>query len=143
MERAWATRMARALPAKHSGSPEDHKRSKPCPLLLSALSLFLYTHRRMAITGDDVSLDQIVPLSKDFMLEEGACWAGWYELLSSGCPATHLCPHCREGGGNGVQYGWDRAVQLLKTFSFSPLPQCPQMVNSTSSVSSPYNLGLC
>lgn len=33
-------------------------------------ALFLYTHRRMAITGDDVSLDQIVPLSKDFMLEE-------------------------------------------------------------------------
>ncbi|ERE85636.1 type II inositol-1,4,5-trisphosphate 5-phosphatase-like protein [Cricetulus griseus] len=33
-------------------------------------ALFLYTHRRMAITGDDVSLDQIVPLSRDFMLEE-------------------------------------------------------------------------
>lgn len=33
-------------------------------------ALFLYTHRRMAITGDDVALDQIVPLSKDFMLEE-------------------------------------------------------------------------
>lgn len=33
-------------------------------------ALFLYTHRRMAITGDDVSLDQIVPISKDFMLEE-------------------------------------------------------------------------
>ncbi|XP_068395656.1 type II inositol 1,4,5-trisphosphate 5-phosphatase isoform X3 [Eschrichtius robustus] len=33
-------------------------------------SLFLYTHRRMAITGDDVSLDQIVPISRDFALEE-------------------------------------------------------------------------
>lgn len=33
-------------------------------------ALFLYTHRRMAITGDDVSLDQIVPLSRDFTLEE-------------------------------------------------------------------------
>nr|XP_058937224.1 type II inositol 1,4,5-trisphosphate 5-phosphatase isoform X4 [Kogia breviceps] len=35
-------------------------------------SLFLYTHRRMAITGDDVSLDQIVPISRDFALEEGS-----------------------------------------------------------------------
>ncbi|KAB1269340.1 Type II inositol 1; 4; 5-trisphosphate 5-phosphatase [Camelus dromedarius] len=34
------------------------------------MSLFLYTHRRMAITGDDVSLDQIVPISRDFTLEE-------------------------------------------------------------------------
>uniref|UniRef100_A0A2K6SLG5 phosphoinositide 5-phosphatase n=1 Tax=Saimiri boliviensis boliviensis TaxID=39432 RepID=A0A2K6SLG5_SAIBB len=38
--------------------------------LLRRLSLFLYTHRRMAITGDDVSLDQIVPVSRDFTLEE-------------------------------------------------------------------------
>uniref|UniRef100_A0A2K6GNC0 Type II inositol 1,4,5-trisphosphate 5-phosphatase n=1 Tax=Propithecus coquereli TaxID=379532 RepID=A0A2K6GNC0_PROCO len=33
-------------------------------------ALFLYTHRRMAITGDDVSLDQIVPISQDFTLKE-------------------------------------------------------------------------
>lgn len=33
-------------------------------------ALFLYTHRRMAITGDDVSLDQIVPVSRDFTLQE-------------------------------------------------------------------------
>ncbi|XP_032102903.1 type II inositol 1,4,5-trisphosphate 5-phosphatase isoform X2 [Sapajus apella] len=33
-------------------------------------ALFLYTHRRMAITGDDVSLDQIVPVSRDFTLKE-------------------------------------------------------------------------
>ncbi|XP_065772177.1 type II inositol 1,4,5-trisphosphate 5-phosphatase isoform X3 [Muntiacus reevesi] len=33
-------------------------------------ALFLYTHRRMAITGDDVSLDQIVPITRDFTLEE-------------------------------------------------------------------------
>uniref|UniRef100_A0A4X1VQZ0 Type II inositol 1,4,5-trisphosphate 5-phosphatase n=1 Tax=Sus scrofa TaxID=9823 RepID=A0A4X1VQZ0_PIG len=33
-------------------------------------ALFVYTHRRMAITGDDVSLDQIVPISRDFTLEE-------------------------------------------------------------------------
>nr|XP_031539913.1 type II inositol 1,4,5-trisphosphate 5-phosphatase isoform X2 [Vicugna pacos] len=33
-------------------------------------ALFLYTHRRMAITGDDVSLDQIVPISRDFTLEQ-------------------------------------------------------------------------
>ncbi|XP_069864877.1 type II inositol 1,4,5-trisphosphate 5-phosphatase isoform X1 [Dipodomys merriami] len=33
-------------------------------------ALFLYTHRRMAITGDDVSLDQIIPVSRDFTLEE-------------------------------------------------------------------------
>uniref|UniRef100_A0A8C5V3G8 phosphoinositide 5-phosphatase n=1 Tax=Microcebus murinus TaxID=30608 RepID=A0A8C5V3G8_MICMU len=33
-------------------------------------ALFLYMHRRMAITGDDVSLDQIVPISQDFTLKE-------------------------------------------------------------------------
>lgn len=33
-------------------------------------ALFLYTHRRMAIAGDDVCLDQIVPVSRDFTLEE-------------------------------------------------------------------------
>uniref|UniRef100_A0A673UV41 Type II inositol 1,4,5-trisphosphate 5-phosphatase n=1 Tax=Suricata suricatta TaxID=37032 RepID=A0A673UV41_SURSU len=33
-------------------------------------ALFLYMHRRMAITADDVSLDQMVPVSRDFMLEE-------------------------------------------------------------------------
>ncbi|XP_004851058.1 type II inositol 1,4,5-trisphosphate 5-phosphatase isoform X2 [Heterocephalus glaber] len=33
-------------------------------------ALFLYMHRRMAITGDDVTLDQIVPVSRDFTLEE-------------------------------------------------------------------------
>lgn len=54
--------------------------------LLPALSLFLYTHRRMAITGDDVCLDQIVPISRDFTLEEGARGDGWYESLSSGLP---------------------------------------------------------
>lgn len=30
----------------------------------------------MAITGDDVSLDQIVPVSRDFTLEEGATGLG-------------------------------------------------------------------
>ncbi|XP_037683598.1 type II inositol 1,4,5-trisphosphate 5-phosphatase isoform X3 [Choloepus didactylus] len=41
-------------------------------------ALFLYTHRRMAIIGDDVCLDQIVPISRDFTLEEvspdGECY---------------------------------------------------------------------
>jgi len=62
-------------------------------LLLPALSLFMYMHRRMAITGDDVSLDQIVPVSRDFTLEEGATRAGRYESLFSGSPG-HVCP-CR------------------------------------------------
>nr|XP_058937231.1 type II inositol 1,4,5-trisphosphate 5-phosphatase isoform X5 [Kogia breviceps] len=43
-------------------------------------SLFLYTHRRMAITGDDVSLDQIVPISRDFALEEVSLDGGVYFL---------------------------------------------------------------
>lgn len=54
--------------------------------LLAALSLFLYTHRRMAITGDDVSLDQIVPVSRDFTLEEGATEGWGYESISYGLP---------------------------------------------------------
>lgn len=51
-------------------------RVRPGLTMLPALSLFLYTHRRMAITGDDVSLDQIVPVSRDFTLEEGATVGG-------------------------------------------------------------------
>nr|XP_058937341.1 type II inositol 1,4,5-trisphosphate 5-phosphatase isoform X15 [Kogia breviceps] len=45
-------------------------------------ALFLYTHRRMAITGDDVSLDQIVPISRDFALEEVSLDGGVYFLGS-------------------------------------------------------------
>lgn len=55
--------------------PSGGHRALSSPLL-PALSLFLYTHRRMAITGDDVCLDQIVPVSRDFTLEEGA-QGGW------------------------------------------------------------------
>ncbi|KAM5248658.1 LOW QUALITY PROTEIN: type II inositol 1,4,5-trisphosphate 5-phosphatase [Ctenodactylus gundi] len=45
-------------------------------------ALFLYTHRRMAITGDDVALDQIVPVSRDFTLEEVSSDGGLYILGS-------------------------------------------------------------
>uniref|UniRef100_A0A8C4GSA0 phosphoinositide 5-phosphatase n=1 Tax=Dicentrarchus labrax TaxID=13489 RepID=A0A8C4GSA0_DICLA len=37
--------------------------------------IFIYTHRRMAITADDVSLEDIIPISLDFVVVEG-------ELLS-------------------------------------------------------------
>lgn len=63
---SWATSTA-------TGPEASGALSSP---LLPALSLFLFTHRRMAITGDDVSLDQIVPVSRDFTLEEGAT-VGW------------------------------------------------------------------
>ncbi|XP_074161302.1 LOW QUALITY PROTEIN: type II inositol 1,4,5-trisphosphate 5-phosphatase [Sminthopsis crassicaudata] len=33
-------------------------------------ALFLYCHRRMAITGEDVSLDKVVPINRNFTLEE-------------------------------------------------------------------------
>ncbi|XP_030074007.1 type II inositol 1,4,5-trisphosphate 5-phosphatase isoform X2 [Microcaecilia unicolor] len=33
-------------------------------------AIFLYTHRRMAITGDDVTLDRIVPITEGFEVEE-------------------------------------------------------------------------
>lgn len=33
-------------------------------------ALFIYSHRRMAITGDDVTLDQIIPISYDFSVVE-------------------------------------------------------------------------
>uniref|UniRef100_A0A8C4F5I7 phosphoinositide 5-phosphatase n=1 Tax=Dicentrarchus labrax TaxID=13489 RepID=A0A8C4F5I7_DICLA len=38
-------------------------------------AIFIYTHRRMAITADDVSLEDIIPISLDFVVVEG-------ELLS-------------------------------------------------------------
>uniref|UniRef100_A0A3Q3RVB8 phosphoinositide 5-phosphatase n=1 Tax=Mastacembelus armatus TaxID=205130 RepID=A0A3Q3RVB8_9TELE len=34
-------------------------------------AIFIYTHRRMAITADDVSLEDIVPISLDFAIVEG------------------------------------------------------------------------
>uniref|UniRef100_A0A8C0YE34 phosphoinositide 5-phosphatase n=1 Tax=Cyprinus carpio carpio TaxID=630221 RepID=A0A8C0YE34_CYPCA len=33
-------------------------------------ALFIYSHRRMAITGDDVTLDEIIPISYDFSVVE-------------------------------------------------------------------------
>lgn len=33
--------------------------------------IFIYTHRRMAITADDVSLEDIIPISLDFAVVEG------------------------------------------------------------------------
>lgn len=33
--------------------------------------IFIYTHRRMAITADDVSLEGIIPISLDFAVVEG------------------------------------------------------------------------
>uniref|UniRef100_A0A665TA62 phosphoinositide 5-phosphatase n=1 Tax=Echeneis naucrates TaxID=173247 RepID=A0A665TA62_ECHNA len=35
-------------------------------------AIFIYTHRRMAITADDVSLEDIIPISLDFAVVEGA-----------------------------------------------------------------------
>uniref|UniRef100_A0A8C2XCU9 phosphoinositide 5-phosphatase n=1 Tax=Cyclopterus lumpus TaxID=8103 RepID=A0A8C2XCU9_CYCLU len=34
-------------------------------------AIFIYTHRRMAITADDVSLEDIIPISLDFAVVEG------------------------------------------------------------------------
>nr|XP_015204289.1 PREDICTED: type II inositol 1,4,5-trisphosphate 5-phosphatase isoform X1 [Lepisosteus oculatus] len=33
-------------------------------------ALFLFTHRRMAITGNDITLDKVVPITEDFVIEE-------------------------------------------------------------------------
>lgn len=33
--------------------------------------VFIYTHRRMAITAEDVSLEDIIPISLDFAVVEG------------------------------------------------------------------------
>lgn len=37
--------------------------------------LFVYAHCRMAITGEDVSLDGIIPISYDFAVVEGTVCA--------------------------------------------------------------------
>lgn len=33
--------------------------------------IFIYNHKRMAITADDVSLENILPISLDFAVVEG------------------------------------------------------------------------
>uniref|UniRef100_A0A672GJM4 phosphoinositide 5-phosphatase n=1 Tax=Salarias fasciatus TaxID=181472 RepID=A0A672GJM4_SALFA len=40
-------------------------------LLKYFTKIFIYTHRRMAITADDVSLEDIIPISLDFAVVEG------------------------------------------------------------------------
>uniref|UniRef100_A0A8C2GBI2 phosphoinositide 5-phosphatase n=1 Tax=Cyprinus carpio TaxID=7962 RepID=A0A8C2GBI2_CYPCA len=40
-------------------------------LFILFFRLFVYSHRRMAITGDDVRLDEIIPISYDFSVVEG------------------------------------------------------------------------
>lgn len=77
MSTAPGTKERVRAPRGFPDGPEGRLDDRPPVLtLLPALSLFLYTHRRMAVTGDDVSLDQIVPISRDFALEEGAT-GGW------------------------------------------------------------------
>ncbi|XP_006007183.1 type II inositol 1,4,5-trisphosphate 5-phosphatase isoform X1 [Latimeria chalumnae] len=39
-------------------------------------AIFLYTHRRMAITGEDISLENIVPITEEFTMEEVTSFRG-------------------------------------------------------------------
>uniref|UniRef100_A0A4W6DHQ3 phosphoinositide 5-phosphatase n=1 Tax=Lates calcarifer TaxID=8187 RepID=A0A4W6DHQ3_LATCA len=42
-------------------------------------AIFIYTHRRMAITADDVSLEDIIPISLDFAVVEGELRVSYQE----------------------------------------------------------------
>lgn len=82
--------------------------------LLPVLRLFLYSHRRMAITGDDVSLDQIVPVSRDFTLEEGATGVEGYESLSLGPLPQGVPAFVYEGWAVGVGVIWGLGCSVAK-----------------------------
>lgn len=49
-------------------------------LVLCARRIFIYTHRRMAITAEDVCLETVLPIAEGFAVEEGTA------------------PRCLEGG---------------------------------------------
>uniref|UniRef100_A0A8D2QGD8 phosphoinositide 5-phosphatase n=1 Tax=Zonotrichia albicollis TaxID=44394 RepID=A0A8D2QGD8_ZONAL len=45
----------------------------PCPSVLlprAALTIYVYTHRRMAITAEDVWLERVIPITDEFAVEE-------------------------------------------------------------------------
>lgn len=88
----------------------------------------------MAITGDDVSLDQIVPVSRDFTLEEGATEGWGYESLSYGLPG-----HFSSCWGWGTRTILGVGCSVAKGLFASP--QYPQMVKSTFLVSGPFSGG--
>lgn len=41
------------------------------PCLLCACRIYVYTHRRMAITAEDVWLERVIPITEGFAVEEG------------------------------------------------------------------------
>lgn len=41
------------------------------PCLLRACRIYVYTHRRMAITAEDVCLERVIPITEGFAVEEG------------------------------------------------------------------------
>lgn len=41
------------------------------PPLLRACRIYVYTHRRMAITAEDVWLEKVIPIAEGFAVEEG------------------------------------------------------------------------
>lgn len=47
------------------------------PCLLCACRIYVYTHRRMAITAEDVWLERVIPISNGFAVEEGTDTLWW------------------------------------------------------------------
>lgn len=55
----------------------DARGEEALPLcLLHACRIYVYTHRRMAITAEDVWLEKVIPIREGFAVEEGmdALW---------------------------------------------------------------------
>uniref|UniRef100_A0A673MXU5 phosphoinositide 5-phosphatase n=1 Tax=Sinocyclocheilus rhinocerous TaxID=307959 RepID=A0A673MXU5_9TELE len=69
----WWLTVSKAADRSSKISIEDLTESKAVSTWLNThvlfiFRLFIYSHRRMAITGDDVRLDEIIPISYDFSL---------------------------------------------------------------------------
>lgn len=45
--------------------------------LLRACRIYVYTHRRMAITAEDVWLEKVIPIREGFAVEEGTNTLRW------------------------------------------------------------------
>lgn len=71
-----------------------------CSCFVKSGRIFVYTHRRMAITADDVSLEAIIPISLDFAVVEGELLLFGFTPFKQSAPVfvmipdmVVVCPH--------------------------------------------------
>lgn len=78
--------------------------------LLRACRIHVYTHRRMAITAEDVCLEKVIPITEGFAVQEGT-----YALMASWSPPKRL-----KGFGLYILLFSLLRLKIYSTFTFLP-----------------------